>query len=227
MTGISAVLRRAEADPRAGARGAGERPVEAGMQPAGIRHGEIDRYSSISNAIVQAALRQPVFDREREGEGIERARRRIVARDKPDEIATPALDLEDHAARKTVQAEIVAPARHPRAVARPADDREQDRTDLRPDRGIARPQQIDAADAPGPRLGADRATRSRASPAAKTTSLTNLRPRAPPGRRAGCARRACRRARRRLCASRRSSRNPRHSRPPRRRADCRPDNPRR
>ena len=103
---------------------------------------------------------QPVFDRKREGEGIDGTRARIVAERKAREVRPGALDGEGLEPGEAVQAELVGDAVDPLlAVARPADDRIEDRTDVAPDRRIAWPEQIAPGDPPLARLGAEKRDR--------------------------------------------------------------------
>ena len=93
------------------------------MQPAGVRcwHGagigDFDRDRERVGA-------KPVFDRERKGERIDRARARIIAEGKPGEVGPRGLDREGLEPGEAVQPERVsAPIDPLLAVARPADDR--------------------------------------------------------------------------------------------------------
>ena len=121
-----------------------------------------------SIAIVERVGAQPVFDRERKGEGIDRTRALVVAEGEPGEVRRCGLDGEGLEPREAVERERVSPAVDPLLpVARPADHRIEDRTDLAPDRRIARPHQLSPADPPLSRLGAERA---RSSPARRRGS---------------------------------------------------------
>ena len=148
-----AALNLFEAHERAVAPFRAKRPAEAGMQAAGVGSafaagvGDLDRHAERIGA-------QGIFDREPEGEGIDGAGALVVAKDEADEVRRCALDGESLKPGEAVQAERVVPPADPRAVARPADDRIEDRADVRPDRRIARPEKVAAAGPPGSRLGA-------------------------------------------------------------------------
>ena len=148
-----AALRLLESHERALAPAFAERPAKARMQAAGVRGGlragvfDLDRHG-------ERLLGEPVFDHEREGERVDGARALVVAQHEPGEIRAGGLDGEGLEAREAVQAERVMPSADPCAVARPADDRIEDRADVRPDRRIARPQEVASFDAPASRLRA-------------------------------------------------------------------------
>lgn len=76
-----------EAHARAAARGAGERPVKAWMQAAGVRHCDVGTIPDLERDL-QGVVGEAVFRGEREGEGIDRPRRRVVAGDEADESAS-------------------------------------------------------------------------------------------------------------------------------------------
>ena len=124
------------------------------MQPAGVRRLDLAGVRNLDGDVDRPG-REAIFDRELKGEGIDRARIGIVDQDEPREIRLVDVDREFLPRRETVQAERILLARHARAVARPTHDGIKDRTDLAPNRGIARPEQILARDAPGPRLGSE------------------------------------------------------------------------
>ena len=124
-----------------------------GMEPAGVRRRRVAGIGDLERDL-QRRAGEPIFDREFERERIERARLRVVAQRQPGECAARRLDGEVLAGGEAVQTQRIASPADPRAVARPADHRIEDRADLAPDRRIARPQQFDVADAPGDRFGA-------------------------------------------------------------------------
>ena len=118
------------------------------MEPAGVRGGldagigDFDRHRERLGS-------EPVFDREREGERIDRARARIVDEGQPGEVGCRGFDSEGLEAGEAVQPERIGVALNPRlAVPRPPDDRIEDRTDVGPDRRIARPHQIPPGNPP-------------------------------------------------------------------------------
>ena len=179
-----------EPDERAGALSPGERPAEAGMQAAGVRRRRVAGIGDLERDL-QRRAGEAIFDREFERERIERARLRVVAKRQPGESAARRLDGEVLAGGEAVQPQRIMSAADPRAVARPADHRIEDRADLTPDRRIARPQQFDAADAPRRRFRAaprdrkprlargerDRRFRHGASPGIAATAMSeSLRP---------------------------------------------------
>ena len=62
-----------------------QRPAETGVQPAGVRRAPRAGIGDFDGDCERVGA-QPVFDRKREGERIDRARARIVAKRKPREV---------------------------------------------------------------------------------------------------------------------------------------------
>ena len=79
MTGTSPRSGLLEAHERAVAALVAERPAEARMQPAGVGRGLAARIGDLERH-AERVVRQAVFDREREGEGIDGAGALVVAR---------------------------------------------------------------------------------------------------------------------------------------------------
>ena len=148
------------------------------MQAAGVRRGfaagigDLERHA-------ERGVGQAIFDGEREGERIDGARALVVAQNQADEVGADALDREGLEPGEAVQAERIAAPGDPGAVARPADDRIEDRADVGPDRRVARPQKIAVRDAPASRLGPRQGDRARADPDASSTMVTGRSPRLP------------------------------------------------
>ena len=145
---------------------AGEGPAKAGMQAAGVRRRRVAGIFDLDRHF-QRVVAEPIFDGKRERR---RDRPRASARCRAASAARsppPALRRRKSRPGEAVQPERILHALDPRAVARPADDRIEDRADLVPDRRIAGPQQVAPADAPGPRLGAGQRDR-RARPAMRS-----------------------------------------------------------
>ena len=145
------------------------------MQAAGVGRGFAARIGDLERH-AERILRQPVFDGEREGEGIDGARALVVAEDEPHEAMLRGLDREGLEPGETVQAERIPASADPRAVARPADDRVKDRADVGPEPRIARPKQVLARDPPASRLGAGDGDGRAGRPASKLDSAHRLIP---------------------------------------------------
>ena len=123
------------------------------MQAAGVGHRRAIGVFDLDGDF-QRALAQPIFDGQAESEGIERAGVGVVAQGQPRGAVAARLERESLRGGEAVQPQRIMAPFDPRPVARPADDREQDRADLAPDRRIARPQKVAPADPPGARFGA-------------------------------------------------------------------------
>ena len=134
--------------------GAGQRPAKARMEPERIGHGldpEIGRLQRPDERVFSQSVDriQPEFER------IRLTRFNVCLQTQSGEIGALLHQPEIAPRRKTVQSQRVSLAPMPDfAIARPADDRKQDRRRLRPNGRIWRPQEIDAADRPGERLRA-------------------------------------------------------------------------
>ena len=98
----------------------------------------------------ERALAQPELDLEAESEGIERVRLGVVEEHEAQIIARAARRSRIASSRRSRAAPADRPCRRrARPVARPADDRKQDRRGLVPDFGVFGPDEIDPARAPG------------------------------------------------------------------------------
>ena len=95
------------------------------MQPAGVGRGLVARIGDLDHDL-QRLVRQAVFERQREGEGIDRARRVAVVERHPDGVRAGRLHAKGLEPREAVQAEGVWFPADAGAVARPADDRDRE-----------------------------------------------------------------------------------------------------
>ena len=145
------------------------------MQAAGVGRGPAARIGDLERH-VQRVLPKAVFDSERKSEGVDGARALVVAEDEPYEVATSGLDREGLEPGEAMEAERVLPSSDPGAVARPADDRVEDRADVGPERRIARPKEIAARDAPATRLRAGEGDGRAGGPAGKLDGAHRMIP---------------------------------------------------
>ena len=132
--------------------GACQRPAKSRMEPERIWHGFRARIGRLQRPDERVRF-QRVDHIQPEIEGVFRARLGIRLQTQSREIAALLDEPEFPLRCEAVQAERIGLAAMPDlAVARPADDREQDWRGLRPDGRIGRPKEVEAVDGPGERL---------------------------------------------------------------------------
>src|SRR5262249_22284047 len=151
-----------------------ERPAEARMQAEGVRRRGVAGIVHFKRNL-EPRLGKLVFNREAEGERIDRTRRLIIGQDEAGLVRLLRFKRKSLRGGKAVQAERILTTMYSRAVPGPADDGEEKRADLIPDFWIARPEQIAPGDAPTARLCAFKRNLKRRFACTKLHAARHLR----------------------------------------------------